>query len=296
MNVKIFVASLSILLLSGCVTLYPSGSSFLGNQVLISSLAHEATVIELSQQYENFEISPISFLQDDGNESLGIVVAKPDAKYTILYLGPNNFPIHKHHRNVLPYLNKLDANLIWVDYRGFGFTSGLATIDRLKKDSMNIFKLVKHSSNLPTVLHGLSIGSILAINVAATTKVDFLVLEASVTNVTEWIDIAFVNEAKFSYGIPAPIGYIIKPFIKIEPQEDVLKIQNSISLNMHAGKLLMLTGEKDWETPPSINNKLFDSIRDKKHSQIHTIENVGHLDLLSNPRSIDLYRAFLKGL
>ena len=128
-------------------------------------------------------------------------MTQQNAEHTILYFGPNDFPILKQNKNVIPHLAQLNANIIWFDYRGFGFTSGTANIDVLKSDAKHIYKSIREKVNGTLILHGLSLGSILAIDVASDAEVETLVLEGSVTTVKEWISHIFVDEAS-NYGVP----------------------------------------------------------------------------------------------
>ena len=218
--------------------------------------------------------------------------AKPQ-KIEVADFDPNNYPILKQNNNVIPYLTQLNANIIWFDYRGFGFTSGVASFDVLKRDAAHIYESVRHKVKRPLVLHGLSIGSILAIDVASNYDVENLVLEGSITTVKDWVNYSFVAQAYYSHGIPKLIGYLIKPLFNVEPSKEIAAIDNHKALLTHKGRLLMLTGENDWETPPEINKKLFDSIEAGRSSYFHVIENVGHLDTLTSENAIDIYRTFL---
>lgn len=292
-NLKLFCCLFLIISLSGCATLSPSGQDMLRNQQPESEYNYSNEVKNLSSLYPSLGIEEIQVLQNDGNISKGIHVKKENAEYTILYFGPNNYPILKQNNNVIPYLTQLNANIIWFDYRGFGFTSGVASFDVLKRDAAHIYESVRHKVKRPLVLHGLSIGSILAIDVASNYDVENLVLEGSITTVKDWVNYSFVAQAYYSHGIPKLIGYLIKPLFNVEPSKEIAAIDNHKALLTHKGRLLMLTGENDWETPPEINKKLFDSIEAGRSSYFHVIENVGHLDTLTSENAIDIYRTFL---
>ena len=95
------------------------------------------------------------------------------------------------------------------------------------------------------MLHGLSIGSVLAINVASNHEVENLVLEGGITAVKDWGDYSFVAQAYFSHGIPKLVGYLIKPLFNLEPSKKIAKIDNQRALLAHKGRLLMLASLND---------------------------------------------------
>ncbi len=290
--IGLFSCLILLVALTGCVTLSPSGKDMLRNQKAVSELDFALEVQKLIQLYPEFEIEALTVAQPDGNHSNGIHLKKKGAAKTILYFGPNNYPVVRQHANVLPYLAQLNANVIWFDYRGFGFTSGIANLELLKSDAIFLYDAVTELSSLPVVLHGLSIGSILAIQVAANRSVEYLVLEGSVTNVHDWVKYTFVDQAKMTYGVPRPIGYLMRPIFKTKPSQDIEFINNEAVLSEYRGALLMFAGENDWETPPKINAKLFASTNKSSKSEYHVIKNVGHLDILTSEQAISAYKNF----
>ncbi len=292
-NVGLIFCLFFLMAMTGCVTLSPSGKDMLRNQKAISELDFALEVQKLVQLYPEFEIEALTVAQPDGNHSNGIYLKQKGATKTILYFGPNNYPVVRQHTNVLPYLAQLNANIIWFDYRGFGFTSGVANVELLKSDAIFLYDTVAELSPLPIVLHGLSIGSILAIQVASTRSVEHLVLEGSVTNVQDWVKYSFVDQAKLTYGVPKPIGYVIRPIFKTKPSQDIEFIDNEAVLSEYRGALLMFAGENDWETPPKLNAKLFASTNKSRKSEYHVIKNVGHLDILTSEQTISIYKNFL---
>lgn len=283
-----------VLFASGCATLSPSGSDMLRNQQPVSKYDHNKESVNLSKQYPSVNIEPIEITQKDGNVSKGIHIKQADAQVTILYFGPNNYPIVRQHKHVIPYLTKLKANLVWLDYRGFGFTSGEADFDILKRDAKHIYATVRQNVKGPLVLHGLSIGSILAIEVASTNKVEHLVLEGSITTVEDWVDYSFVEQAYYSHGVPRLFGYLLKPLFEIKPSAEIATIDNTQALASHDGTLLLLSAENDWETPPSLSEKLFKSIDNNNKAEFYTLNNVGHLDALTSNQSLLIYKTFFK--
>ncbi|MDA8622222.1 alpha/beta hydrolase [Psychrosphaera sp.] len=294
MYFKLLITSLFLLLLNGCMTLAPSEQSLLANQTPIASNDYAETLNNIRMLNPNIHADVVEIEQKDGNKSIGIHVKQKNPEFVVLYFGPNNFPIEKHYINVLPLMLEMNADVYWFDYRGFGFTGGEATLASLTSDAKHVFNTINNKSDNSIVVHGLSLGSILAIDLAANEKVSHLVLEGSVTNVNDWMDEVFVKEAKYSYGIPTLLGYVIKPFVSVKPSKELLEIDNVSSLNKHKGNLLMLSAEDDWETPPSINKSLYKSLTNIKNKELHVIENVGHLNLLTSPNVVDTYLQFLR--
>ena len=92
-----------------------------------------------------------------------------------------------------------------MDHRGYGLSSGVPSVANLQADALQVFDYVKSRSDLntlPVVIHGHSLGSMIAGYLASQRNVDALVLEGSVTNVEQMT--------------AARIPWFAKPFVSVE--------------------------------------------------------------------------------
>ncbi len=120
----------------------------------------------------------------------GAIFRKPNSTATVLYFGGNGFVLSKHYQYVLGIYKNLPVDFVAFDYRGYGGSSGVATLDGMMKDGLAIYDHVKTMPELaskPLIVHGQSMGSFVAGHVASQRTLDGLVLESSATTAEDWV-------------------------------------------------------------------------------------------------------------
>ena len=78
---------------------------------------------------------------------------------------------------------------------------------------------------------------------ASQRNIDALVLEGSVTNVEQMT--------------AARIPWFAKPFVSVEFSEEIKQVDNLKALQVYQVPLLIITGEKDTQTPPELAKSLY---------------------------------------
>lgn len=108
-------------------------------------------------------LKEISLPVENGNILKGWIIEKDIQNLpTIFYFGGNAEEVSL---NIEDYLARVDANVVLVNYRGYGLSSGRPTEERLKKDALALFDFVAGQYNLSpgqSVAWGRSIGSSIA--------------------------------------------------------------------------------------------------------------------------------------
>ena len=99
-----------------------------------------------------------------------VSLTQRDASVTVLYFGPNMFKISRDGAQVGQRLLPLGVNLVMVDHRGSGGSSGKPTLTLLEHDALAVFDhlsatLKPRQSKI--LVHGLSLGSFMAAHVAS---------------------------------------------------------------------------------------------------------------------------------
>ncbi|RYV04129.1 alpha/beta hydrolase [Shewanella sp. OPT22] len=241
------ISLLCLFLLGGCQSVKLSEKHYLLPDKPITQKA-------LDSKGFNQKLTYLTLQASDGNQLGGIAVIQPNAKFTTLYFGGNQTRIKQVGDTLVKHLSGFDNNLVAFDHRGYGLSHGEPTIEKLKSDAQAVFDFIKAQpdlNNLPIVVHGLSLGSMIAADLAQNRDIDGLVLEGSTTTVNDMLD--------------EVIPVLVKPFIDVEIGSNLTAIDNSKILAKNTKPLLIVVGEKDYVTPIELSKKLYQvSISDKK--------------------------------
>lgn len=170
----------------------------------------------------------------------------------------------------------LRVNLVLVDYRGYGESSGAAAgIERMEKDALVVYDVVR---TLPVlretnvVVHGHSLGSFFAGYIAEERRLDGLVLESSATTGDEWI----------RYADRRP--WFVRPFIRLEVEDRLRKAGNLARMSGLDEPLMILVGSEDPVTPPPLARKLFQSAGlPAELKRLHILRGASHNDVPEHP-------------
>ncbi|TKS54809.1 alpha/beta hydrolase [Luteimonas yindakuii] len=125
----------------------------------------------------------------DGASLYSLRLTRPDARATVLYFGGNGYRIGVHAQHSVRAYEALPVNLVLVDHRGYGGSSGIPTMDGLRADALLAYDRLRADpalAELPLLVHGQSLGSFLAGHVAGHRRLDGLVLESSMTTAEDW--------------------------------------------------------------------------------------------------------------
>ena len=113
------------------------------------------------------------------------------------------------------------------------------------------------------VLHGFSLGSVMAGHVAAHRQVAGLVLEGSGSTVTEWV----------SRGVP----WYGKPFVRVKIEPGLENRGNLQNVQVSRAPLLLLAGKKDRQAPWKMSRTLFKaSVTPESSKRLVVVPEAGH--------------------
>jgi len=169
----------------------------------------------------------------------GIYVRHAGAAVEVLYFGGDSYKVDEFGMEVAKLAGSLPANLLTLDYRGYGRSGGTPTIESVKADALAAFDALQaRSDGRPIIVHGLSVGSFIAAHVAANRPVGGLVLESTAPDVNAWAQ--------------SQVPWYMKPFLKVDVTPPLAKESVANSLSHYRGPLLLVTGSRDEETPPKL--------------------------------------------
>jgi uncharacterized protein len=223
----------------------------------------------------------------DGAELFAVLLRNPRATATVLYFGGNGFRISQMGRHAAGTFLPLGVNLVMVDHRGYGRSTGTpATVAQLQADAVTAYDYVAALPGIDRariVVHGQSLGSFLAGEVADKRPVGGVVLESSATTAAEWM------------RAMRPRPWYQRPFVRMRISESMRGAGNLERVRRIGAPLLVLVGEKDDITPPPLSRRLYqqaatpDSLK-----RLHVLPGAGHNDVPAHPDFARAYTEFLR--
>lgn len=252
----LFAALLLLGVTAGCTTITVSEKELLMPDKAV-------TVRNIDAIAPGYQLRELELTGTDGTRLYGQFLHHPQARQTVLFFGGNNFRIRQYGRTVLEGYSKLGVNLVMVDHRGYGNSEGEPSIDSLFSDGLATFDRVKQLlPNQPIIVHGFSLGSFIAGHVGKRRPVDALILEGSATNAEDWAS--------------AITPWFAKPFITVKIESKLQAINNKDNLIDFRAPLLIVVGENDNQTPPSLSEKLYAEATQARYRDLQVVPDLNH--------------------
>ena len=211
----------------------------------------------------------------DGNVLRGIAIMRRGSRANAIYFGGDGELAQVATTRITQLGEKYNINVIFVDYRGCGASSGLPAIKNMPDDALRVFDSTSRlRGSIPTIVIGYSMGSIPATYLAAHRPVQGLVLMAPMSGF----------EDKSMYPLSRKISVLpwyltpFAPFVKIKPGFEVLKNSEPVYQILRvAAPLLLIHGEADQVIPVSCGIKIHELARGNKMALF--IPGLGHDEL-----------------
>lgn len=228
----------------------------------------------------DYKLAPVSLAADD--VQLNGVHAGAGNALTVLYFGGNGFHLDEHGDHVLAAIGPCRADVVMVDYRGYGRSTGVPTIAALKADALREFDLVNAQAPGKVIVHGQSLGSFIAAYVAQQRPaVRGLVLESTTTNARDWAN--------------NMLPWYAWPFVRVELSEPLKGIDNVLAASGFAGPALVLEGSDDKVTPPRLAQRVYDALPSTEKRMV-MVPGAGHNGVLSSAAVRPAYCEFVRQL
>ncbi|MEN4904481.1 alpha/beta hydrolase [Luteimonas sp. TWI1437] len=214
----------------------------------------------------------------DGASLYQLRLQRPDARATVLYFGGNGYRIGLHAKFALRAYEALPVDLVLVDHRGYGGSTGTPTIAALQADALQVYDALRTetaASGRPLIVHGQSLGSFLAGHVADARTLDAVILESSMTTTEDW---AAAMRARSGFWTRLAVRrFDIAPALR---QAGNLEIARRLD-----EPVLFVVGERDVVTAPRFSQALYDATplppQDKR---LEVVPERGHNDASSSPQ------------
>lgn len=222
------------------------------SNLVIPRVAPPADLAALRTAHPRLSFEAGSIEAAGGARLYTLAIRRPDAVATVLYFGGNGYTIGQSASRTQALYAELPVDLVLVDHRGYGASTGTPTIDLLMDDADLAYRTVRDDARFagrPLIVHGHSLGSFMAGHVAAGHRLDGLVLEATAPTAEAWA---------------AQLRSLQKPWIRavvwrVKPTGALAGRGNASVAPKLDEPVIYVVGDRDTVTPPRFARELFDA-------------------------------------
>ena len=202
----------------------------------------------------------------------GWVFTPPFARRAMVYFCGNGEGAFQSSPRLGRLAERLDCEILLLDYRGFGFSEGQPSFDALLADGLRAWDLLagpRRKPSRPTLIYGRSLGTIVALHVALRRDAAGLILEAPPTSAAEVVP-------GFRCLLPAPLRWLVW----VRPDEALRsrRPQPVEALADLTCPLLVIHGDDDRIIPLRFGRRMHDAAG-SKHKALLKVRGADHYDL-----------------
>jgi pimeloyl-ACP methyl ester carboxylesterase len=177
----------------------------------------------------------------------GWILKKEKPSGLIIYYYGNSESVHESRQKLFTLAHNTSSDILCLDYRSYGSSSGTPAIDFMLEDSLEIYDLYA-PLYMDVFVYGHSLGTIPALHTAIERRVNGVILEASFTTAEEAVP-------GTDYYLPWPLNALLtleasKELAERKPQQ----FERIKELN---APLLVLHGSEDALFPPEMGARMF---------------------------------------
>lgn len=244
----------------------------------------QKSVDEWRQQFPEHQLKTLSITTTDKEATLaGLYLDNPKSNELLFIIQGNGMQVKDGGIAMLKTLTPLGLDIVIFDRRGLGASSGKATIRNLASDANEQYQYIKSELKPNKVIvHGYSLGSFIATQLAKEHPIDALVLQGSATTVNDWIE--------------AKTPWYVYPFLTVNMDPAFHLANNQVIVEQQYQKpLLIIAGEDDQQVPVSLSQKLFNASK-SANKKLIIVEDADHGSMFKDRKTTDNYIEFLKSI
>ena len=195
----------------------------------------------------------------------GWLLKKENPSGLIIYYYGNSETVYESRDRLFFLAKNTGFDVLCIDYRSYGASSGTPTIDYMLEDSLEIYDSYA-PLYMDIFVYGHSLGTVPALHTAIERRVNGVILEASFTTAKEAVPGTL-------YYVPWPLNSLLeleasKELVQKEPQQ-------SARIKELKAPLMVLHGSEDALFPASMGRRMFENAKSADKS-FFVIEGAGH--------------------
>lgn len=273
------LAAVAGTVLSGCI------SAKVGSENLVRARPGAPIDVAAAQAaLAGYSVTERRLAMADGVALYAVAFTRPDARASVLYFGGNAYLVGPYGIHTVQRLGAGVRNVILVDHRGYGASEGTPTLEAMFADAPQVYDAVRawpEIAGKPLVVHGQSIGSFLAGEIARRRVLDGLVIESSMTTGAAW-------------GRMYEDHWLVR---RVEVEESLREAGNLRVMGTLDEPLLVLVGEEDEATPARYSRELYEAAAvPAERKQLVVMAGRGHNDVTVDPSFAPVYAGFIERL
>lgn len=243
-------------------TLLTTGCTIVVKDEMLVSPSVEIVETNLSNLTNEAGYRPVQ-IASSGVDLYALERKRPDAEITILVLHGNALNLTRQPwYGLLEALSETEHNVLAIDYQGFGLSGGRASFSNMQKDAKAALAAIAPEQRV--FLYGLSLGSVMAVELARENSVQGVILEGGLTTTEEMI-------AMFkSKRILGPLFTVVI--------DDELTFDNLSRLRQLDKPVLVIHGQQDKNIPFEQGESLFAAASHHTASEFYPVAEGGHCD------------------
>ena len=279
---KVLLLIAASIYLTGC-TAHIRESEFI-LQDKVTTDFNQTDLEKWQNSFPEHKLKTLEMVTNDKSATLkGLLFDNPNSQDVIFYIPGNGMKISDSAVKLFKKLVKLETDIVIFDRRGLGGSDGQATIANLISDSLEKIQFLRNSLNIEKlIIHGYSLGSFVAGELAKREKIDALVLQGAATNVDDWID--------------EKMPWYAKLFVSVKKDAAFDTIDNKTIVSQHYdGPLFIIGAENDKKVPAKFSKILF-NVSTSENKKLMVVKGANHTSMLDNIDAIMIYKKFLKSI
>ena len=239
-----------------------TGCSVNVTEQMIVSPATEINQQHLNQLVNAQGYQETFFTHADGTKIHALELTRENAPVTLVVFHGNalNMTLQPWF-GLLDSLAQFDVNIIAIDYQGFGKSEGQASFSNMNRDAELLMRSI--DADTPVIIYGLSLGSVMAMNVSQDERVKGIILEGAVSNDDEMIDY-FRNRNR--------LGSLAS--LNVDP---AISFNNNSKTAHFDAPMLFIHGQNDENIPAWMTEALYESYQGISANYL-LVESGGHCD------------------
>ncbi len=257
------------------------------SNIVIARVGPPADVAALATMSPEARIAAAPILTADGATLHSVQLLRDDAVATVLYFGGNGYTLAKFAPDTLRTYAGAPVNVVLVDHRGYGGSTGTASLAALLSDALQVHDAVQNDAafgGLPVIVHGHSLGSFMAGHVAQHRTLDGLILESSVTTTEDWMAHLRSQQALWA-------RLLVR---RVAPDRALAGQGNAAVVGTLDEPVLFVVGADDDVSPPRFSQALFDATPlPANRKRLLVVPDRGHMNAAASPAFADALLAFV---